>query len=1032
MKKKHLIMWTCLAVPALVGAQPQVAGSGADGYLKRTKLMYENRNYAGAIDQAQRLGQLPHSADEGENAAYLAALSEFERGKTGSLTALKQFIADYPTSPLAVNSQERIGSYYFYRGDYADALIEYSKVREGALNADDSEDILYRKAYCYLQLGQWDDAKQLYDRLSGTKRYADASTFYHAYINYAKGDYNKAYQQFSRINRTGQLGYQAQYYLCQIEYTRKQYDRVISLGNSLLSDEANDYFAPELHRLVGESHYQQGDDAQAKSHLQKYMATTEDPIVRTAAYALGVIDFRRSDWNGTIDNMNHVTTEADALAQSAYLYIGQSQLKISQFKAAAMAFEKAAGMNYDSSVRETAFYNYAISQSQGGRTPFDRSIDMFEQFLNEYPKSKYASQVEGYLVDAYLTASDYDKALTSISHIKNPSAKVLKAKQTVLYNLGVQTLKNDRPAEAAKWLQQAIAVGNYDRTVVNESKLWLAEAQYRTGNYAAATNNQLAFVNSVSKTDANYGLAQYNLGYSLFQQRRYEAAKKAFQNAISSKTLDKSLLADAYNRIGDTQYYTSDYTAAEQSYAQAVTNDAQGSTDYALYQKAMMAGLNKQYQSKADQLEALLKAHPSSNVAPAAMLERGNALAALGKSKEANAAYNELTSKYPKSNEARKALLQTAIVSKNANDENAAIKAYKSVITKYPTSSEAQAAAEDMKLIYADRGQLAQFGAFLKSVPGAPTLDVSEVDRLTFETAEKDAIASKPSIAKMQAYLNTNPNGAYVAKANYYIGRYEANRGNYAAALQSLDEALKAGTDASFAEDALAIKSDILTKQGRTNEAIETLKALEAKASSGDNKVTAQLQLMRAYSKAGKWSEAARYADLVLSTSGLSADEEREATLERAIANTHLGNNSSAQADLKKLAADVQTEQGAQAAYQLAKMQYDARNYKASEKTLNSIIDAGTPHYYWLGQSFILLADIYNAQGKTFEACEYLESLKANYPGKDKETFNEIETRLNKWKKNGKAASKTSATKTSTSTKKRNQSADNKSTTKSR
>ena len=34
MKKKHrLIVWTCVAVPALMAAQPQVAGSGAEGYI---------------------------------------------------------------------------------------------------------------------------------------------------------------------------------------------------------------------------------------------------------------------------------------------------------------------------------------------------------------------------------------------------------------------------------------------------------------------------------------------------------------------------------------------------------------------------------------------------------------------------------------------------------------------------------------------------------------------------------------------------------------------------------------------------------------------------------------------------------------------------------------------------------------------------------------------------------------------------------------------------------------------------------------
>ena len=32
------------------------------------------------------------------------------------------------------------------------------------------------------------------------------------------------------------------------------------------------------------------------------------------------------------------------------------------------------------------------------------------------------------------------------------------------------------------------------------------------------------------------------------------------------------------------------------------------------------------------------------------------------------------------------------------------------------------------------------------------------------------------------------------------------------------------------------------------------------------------------------------------------------------------------------------------------------------------------------------------------QAREYLQSLKSNYPGKEKEIFNEIENRLNKWK----------------------------------
>ena len=45
--------------------------------------------------------------------------------------------------------------------------------------------------------------------------------------------------------------------------------------------------------------------------------------------------------------------------------------------------------------------------------------------------------------------------------------------------------------------------------------------------------------------------------------------------------------------------------------------------------------------------------------------------------------------------------------------------------------------------IYADRGELNDFAKFLKSVPNAPQLNVNDVDRLTFEAAEKAAAENK-------------------------------------------------------------------------------------------------------------------------------------------------------------------------------------------------------------------------------------------------------------------------------------------------
>jgi TolA-binding protein len=332
------------------------------------------------------------------------------------------------------------------------------------------------------------------------------------------------------------------------------------------------------------------------------------------------------------------------------------------------------------------------------------------------------------------------------------------------------------------------------------------------------------------------------------------------------------------------------------------------------------------------------------------------------------------------------------------NDEDAAINAYKQVIRQYPTSDEAQAAAEDMKLIYADRGKLGEFSKFLSSVPNAPKIDVGEVERLTFEAAEKAAIDSKPSIDKMQQYLKDYPAGAYTAKAKYYIARYHYGKGNYNEAMTAINEALQGGGDASYAQDALAMRSDILFRQGKAEEALQSYKELAERASSDDNRTLAQLGALRVAKHMGNWNEVRLITGALLDRGGLTANEEKEVTLDRGLSLAQMGNTKDAEAAFRSLAKDPSSEYGAQASYELSQMQYEMGNFKGAEQTVNALIEAGTPHSYWLAKSFITLADVYYKQGNVAQARDYLQSVKSNYPGKEKDIFNEIDTRLNKWK----------------------------------
>ena len=139
-----------------------------------------------------------------------------------------------------MEAQLKVGNYYFYRGQWESALLSYSLVRNRSLDIDSDEDLLYRRAYSNLRLGNYREAEHQYYELEKSPRYGGATDFYKAYIEYAQGQYDAAEEHFARIPQGSELGYQSQYYLAQIEYNKKHYRQVIEKGKELLEAQQND------------------------------------------------------------------------------------------------------------------------------------------------------------------------------------------------------------------------------------------------------------------------------------------------------------------------------------------------------------------------------------------------------------------------------------------------------------------------------------------------------------------------------------------------------------------------------------------------------------------------------------------------------------------------------------------------------------------------------------------------------------------------------------------------------------------------
>lgn len=243
------------------------------------------------------------------------------------------------------------------------------------------------------------------------------------------------------------------------------------------------------------------------------------------------------------------------------------------------------------------------------------------------------------------------------------------------------------------------------------------------------------YVINAAATDANYGRGNYGLGYASYQLREYFTALAAFNKAANAADITGTLRADTYNRIADCHYYNRDFAKAETFYSKALAlGTANG--DYAVYQQAVMRGLQGSQSDKIALMDELVAKYPQSAYAPKALYEKAQAYEAQGKHAQTQHTFEKLMGAYPQSEEARKGQLQLALLLNSMGKTAESRQQYEALIRKFPSSEEAKVAVDDLKRIYASEGRLGELSALLKSAGSNYEINESEMAQLTFEAAE--------------------------------------------------------------------------------------------------------------------------------------------------------------------------------------------------------------------------------------------------------------------------------------------------------
>ncbi len=948
----------------------------ADKDYKTAYELFIKEKYGAAIDlfdsySISLKGALPYKI----NAAYYSAVSSFELFNPDAEAKLQFFIEKYPESTKAPLAWFCLGKMYYRTKQYGKSLTALEKADVYYLSGDEISEYYFKSGYCYFAKNDQENAsKKFHEILEVQSKYQTAAQYYYGHIAYTQNNFNTALEYFKKLDSSATFSPLVPYYITQMYFEQQKYNEVIKYGTDILK-KSNPQNASEINRIIAESYYRSGDYKNALIYFDTYQSSVP-AINRDDRYSIAYCEYNIGDYKTAAANFEKVTEVNDSTGQNAYYHLADCYLKAKNKQAARNAFQFAGKNTFDPSISESSQFNYAKLSYELGFQPV--ALNAFRNFLINYPNSKYADESNELIAVLYLNTRNYKDALTALDNIKVKTNRSKEAYQKVAYYRGVELFNDGYLDNAITMFEKAI-INDIDQNLRALAMYWKAEALYKQNKFAAATKQYRIFIFNPSSVNTEfYELGHYNLGYAYFKNIEYNEASTWFRKYIAKKgEVSKSTFDDCLIRIGDCFYVTRQFEPALPYYQQAIDDQA-ASSDYALFQKGILQGLLGDIDGKTATMNTLLTQYPKSKFKADGLYEQGKAQMSSGNSNEAKKLFNDLLREFPNSIYAKKAQLNLGLIYFNNKEDDEALNIFKKVVSEYPGSPEASEALATIKSIYISNGTPDKYFEYAKNVSNV-SISESAQDSITFEAAEQQYLNQKFDEAKIsfKKYLDQFENGIFKLNATFYISECDYRSNKFGEALSGY-ELIVGQPKNIFSEKSLLKAGNINYKNKAYEKAILHYTKLEQTADLRDNIIYAQTGLMRCHFNNKQYDQALLYSQKLLSAEKVSNEITAEAHLTNGRCALLTDDFSTSKKEFQ-LTAKQSSEIGAESRYNLALIEYKQNNFKASQNKCFEIINEVPSYDYWIGKSFILLADNYVSLKDTFQAKQTLQSIIENF-----------------------------------------------------
>lgn len=239
----------------------------------------------------------------------------------------------------------------------------------------------------------------------------------------------------------------------------------------------------------GESLLNLGEKQAAKERFEFLVNNFRWSSFRDAAlYRLGLIYFDAKHFEQSRNRLNTLLAEypsSEFVGRSLY-WIGESYVEEDKIDDAIKLLEDAVSVKKGNRYIDYSIYTLANVHERKG--DYRKAVEYYDQLLSFYKESKFASIAQFRIGYCYFKLKDYQ---SSVLELNNPAIKEL------------------------------------DPSINSEATYLLANAHYQLSEFGQAESVLTTFVNEYPNSYLIRN-AKYNLGWSYFQQNKYDDAYKTF------------------------------------------------------------------------------------------------------------------------------------------------------------------------------------------------------------------------------------------------------------------------------------------------------------------------------------------------------------------------------------------------------------------------------------------------------------------------------------------------------------------------